>query len=91
MVNQNVIYNIKIQERGFCSDQEVYFEMNASAPLSSDQRLLLASQTGQILLAFGSLLADPAIIDDPSASQTGQNLLNLGRKLIGAGSCCSKS
>jgi hypothetical protein len=65
--------------------------MNASAPLSSDQRLLLASQTGQILLAFGSLLADPAIIDDPSAAQTGQNLLNLGRKLIGAGSCCRKS
>ena len=90
MVNQNVVYNINIQDRGFCSDQEVNFEMNASAPLSSDQRLLLASLTGQILLALGSLLADPSIIDNPATAQTGQNLLGLGRKLIGAGSCCSK-
>ena len=87
MGNQNMLYKINIKDRGFRSEQEAIFKMKAHAPLSPDQRLLVTSQAGQILLVLGSLLANPAIIDNPASTRSGRNLLRLGRKLINAGNC----
>jgi hypothetical protein len=89
MGKQNVLYKINLKDRGFRSDQEVIFRMQTHAPLSPNQRHLLANRTGQILLALGSLLADPSVSDNPASARTGRSLVSLGHKLINAGSCCN--
>jgi hypothetical protein len=90
MNKQNVLYKINIKDRGFRANQEVFFDMKAHAPLTPAQRRQLTNQTGQILSALGSLLANPSISDNPASTRTGRNLLSLGRKLIDAGSDCNE-
>jgi hypothetical protein len=79
------------QKRDCRSGQEVYFKMNNHSSLTPDERLLLACQTGQFLMAIGQLLAKQSVVNTHISTHTGQSLVNLGRKLVSASKCADNS
>jgi len=78
---------ITINTRDFRPNPEVCQMMSAKFQLTPEERLLLTRQTGQLLVAIGSLLASPSIGNEHISSHTGRNLVGIGRKLLSAGKC----
>jgi len=87
MYNQMDACQITIDMRDFCSAQAVCLEMKAPSALNADERQQLATQTGQLLVAIGNLLASQSAISAHVSAHTSENLVSLGRKLVSAGQC----
>ena len=78
---------ITINTRDFRPNPEVCQMMSAKSQLTPEERLLLTRQTGQLLVAIGSLLASPSIGNEHISGRTSQSLMGIGRKLLSAGKC----
>ena len=65
--------------------QEVCLKMKTADSLNQDQSQLLTLQTGGLLVVIGSLLASQPIVNAHVSSNTSQNLIKTGRKLLAAG------
>jgi hypothetical protein len=85
MYNQINFCQAKSERRDLHASQEVCVEMKTKTPLSSDEGQLLALQTGQLLVAIGSLLANQPVVNAHVSSHTSRNLIKTGRKLLAAG------
>jgi hypothetical protein len=91
MYTQNCCCQTTSEMRGLPLYQEACFEMKTNASLNSDQGQLLTLQTGQLLVAIGSLLANQPIVNAHVSNHTSRNLTKIGRKLLAAGKCTCNS
>jgi hypothetical protein len=87
MVNQMDCCQFTIEKRDFLPDQEGGLKMNSRSPLTSSEGRLLTLQTGQLLLAIGSLIASQPVANGRTSKHTSQSLIKIGRKLLAAGKC----
>jgi hypothetical protein len=67
--------------------QEACLKMKTKDSLSQDQGQLLTLETGQLLVAIGSLLASQPLVGTHVSGSTSRNLIKIGRKLLAAGKC----
>lgn len=85
MINPIDCCQYAIEKRDFLPDQEVCFAMKAKSPLTSSESQLLTLQTGQLLVAIGSLIASQPVANGRTSRRTSRNLIKIGRKLLTAG------
>jgi hypothetical protein len=87
MVNPIDCRQLVIEKRDFLREQEVCLVMDAKSPLTSSESQLLTLQTGQLLVAIGSLIASQPVTNGRASKRTSRNLIKIGRKLLAAGKC----